>query len=149
MSSAPAAPEDTTRMQALTAQGRHLTGDEYDEALKMHARLRAEVAQDPKKLRIYQYAVACFLIADESKVSQMHDKDRAWREDRDTKAAAAREDFAAKVAARNAAKAAQDKKEERQGKEKIKKSVAENDARMKQRGVRRGEFVNLHAFTLG
>jgi hypothetical protein len=143
MSSAPAAPEDTTRIQALTAQGRHLTGDEYDEALKMHARLHAEVAQDPKKLRIYQYVVACFFVADESKVSQMHDKDR------DTKAAAAREDFVAKVAARNEAKAAQDKKEERQRKEKIEKRVAENDARMKQRGVRRGEFVNLHAFTLG
>jgi hypothetical protein len=153
MSSALAAPEETACIQALRTQGRHLAGDEYDEAAKMHARFRAEVAQDPKKLRMYQYAFACFLITDESKVSQLHAKNRAWREDRETKAttkaAAAREDFAAKVAARNAAKHAQLKKEIRQRKEELKKRVAENEARMMQRGVRRGEFVSIYASTLG
>jgi hypothetical protein len=119
----------------------------------MHARFRAEVAQNQKKLRIYQYAFACFLIADESKVSQLHAENRIWREERETKAAtkavAAHEDFAVKIVARNSAKYAQLKKETRQRKEELKKRVAENEAKMMQRGVRRGEFVNLHKSTLG
>jgi hypothetical protein len=82
----------------------------------------------------------------------LHAENRVWREERETKATAkataAREDFAVKVAARNAAKYAQLKKETRQRKEELKK-VAENEAKTMQRGVRRGEFVNLHASTLG
>jgi hypothetical protein len=148
MSSASAAPVDNARIQGLTTQGRHLSRDEYDEAAKLHAQFRTEVARDPNKLRICQYAFGCFLNADEPEVSQLHAENRAWREDCEARTAAkkeaAREDLKVKVAARNAAKATQLKEEQRQHKEELKKKVADNEARMIQRGARQGMIVNPH-----
>jgi hypothetical protein len=49
MPSASADSEDNARIQGLTTQGRHLSRDEYDEAAKLHAQFRAEVARDPEE----------------------------------------------------------------------------------------------------
>jgi hypothetical protein len=124
--------EDTRRIQRVNELTRILDDKEFEESVELHQQFRREIAKNPRKMRVFRRVLAC-LEADKAEVSRM-----------DAEIRAKRAEVQDKVAARKAANKAYWDEQERLRKEKLKKHLAAEEARMMGRGGRRGITISLH-----
>ncbi|KAF1920370.1 hypothetical protein BDU57DRAFT_544093 [Ampelomyces quisqualis] len=69
--------EDTRRIYRLTAMGRHLTKDEFEEAEQLAEQFRKEVLKNPRKIHMYRYAYGR-LEATKEEADRLSEDHRVW-----------------------------------------------------------------------